>query len=109
MRAYDPVEYNHINDLVTLADISSHKCRSYEGQKEIADQLSIKMTYIMNYVKHSYANAYSYDTLTNVEKIINEFYLRVSAAQTSTFYCKSKLQMISISAGEVEYTLGNMR
>lgn len=109
MRTFDPVEYNHLNDLVTIADINESKCNTTEGQKEIVHLLSNKMAYIMNYVKHSYANAYAYNTLIEVDKNITELAMRVATGKASSNYCKVKLQLISITTGEVQYTLGNMR
>jgi hypothetical protein len=108
-RTFDPVEYNHLNDLVTIADLNEGKCRTPEGQKELVQMLSNKMAYIMNYVKHSYANAYAYSTLIEVDKNISEFAMRVATGKASVNYCKVKLQLISITTGEIQYTLGNMR
>lgn len=109
MRTFDPVEYNHLNDLVTIADLNESKCSTPESQKELVNMLSNKMAYIMNYVKHSYANAYAYNTLIEVDKNITELALRVATGKASVNYCKVKLQLISITTGEIQYTLGNMR
>jgi hypothetical protein len=106
MATFDNVEYNHVNDIVTLADLNESKCAEPTGPKNAAQALNNKMTYLSNYVRFSQYNEYKVNAVNKLQVMVNEFVIRTTTEPVSETYCKTKLQLIAITAAGLQRTLG---
>lgn len=106
MATFDNVEYNHVNDLVSIVDLNEAKCVESNGPKLAAQAISNKMTYLSNYVRFSQYNEYKVNAVNKLQVLVNEFSVRTANEPVSETYCKTKLQIIAISAASLQKTLG---
>ena len=108
MAKFDPNEYELVNDIRTISQLSIANCKDQTQSLQAVDQLYLKSVQFKNYVEFIPGNEKAIKLSTSLVEITEPMYKRYHEPKpVSEAYCKQKLSLLEKSTTTIEQVLGD--
>lgn len=106
--SYDPIEYEMITNIRTLAQVNIQNCSDIHKSKKVVDKIYFEANKLRNFEEFIPDNQDSINSSEKMLSIVNELKSMYSKDKPpSKFYCEEKLDTVLESATYIQKAAGN--